>query len=79
VVHARPECVAELEHALAAFAGVEVAAADRSGKLVITIEADDERSIARQLDAIGVLPGVLSTTIVAHHAEPAEAEEGASP
>ncbi|HSA81280.1 MAG TPA: chaperone NapD [Geminicoccaceae bacterium] len=80
VVHVRPERVAELEEAIAAFAGAEVAAADRSGKLVVTLEADDERRIADQLDAIGALPGVLSATLVAHHAEPlTPAEEGASP
>jgi periplasmic nitrate reductase NapD len=80
VVHARPERVEELEEAIAAFAGVEVAAADRSGKLVVTIEADNERSITHQLDAIGALPGVLSVTIVAHHAEALAPEaEGGSP
>ena len=52
VVHARPERVEELEQAIAAFTGVEVAAADRSGKLVVTIEADNERSIRHRLDAI---------------------------
>lgn len=80
VVHARPERVAELEQAIAAFAGAEVAAADRSGKLVVTLESDGERGIARQLEAIGALPGVLSATIVVHHAEPlAPDEERASP
>ena len=80
VVHARPERVEELEQAIAAFTGVEVAAADRSGKLVVTIEADNERSIRHRLDAISALPAVLSASIVAHHAEPAAPEEeGLSP
>lgn len=79
VVHARPEHVAELEEAIAAFPGAAVAAADRSGKLVVTLESADERSIARQLDAIGALPGVLAATLVAHHAEPLAPEEEVSP
>ena len=64
VVHVRPERVEELEQAIAAFTGVEVAAADRSGKLVVTIEADHERSIRHRLDAISALPAVLSASIV---------------
>jgi nitrate reductase NapAB chaperone NapD len=47
---------------------------------VVTLEASSERTVRQQLDTIGALPGVLSATLVAHHAEPiAPDEEGVSP
>jgi periplasmic nitrate reductase NapD len=80
VVRCRPERMAELERAIGALAGAEIPAEDAVGKLVVTLEAGSERAIRQQLEMIGALPGVLSATLVAHHAEPlAPEEEGASP
>ena len=80
VVRCRPERIAELKRAIGALPGAEVPAADAVGKLVVTLEAGSERAIRQQLEMIGALPGVLSATLVAHHAEPlAPEEEGASP
>ncbi len=79
VVRCRPERMAMLRHAIVALPGAEIPAEDAIGKLVVTLEAASEHTIRHQLDAIGALPGVLSATLVAHHAEPLEpAEEGAS-
>ena len=78
VVRCRPVRIAELERAIAALSGAEIAAADASGKLIVTLESESERVIARRLEEIGALPGVLSVTLVFHHAEPAALEpEGA--
>jgi nitrate reductase NapD len=79
VVRCRPARIAELERAIAALPGAEIAAADASGKLVVTLESESERAIARRLEEIAALPGVLSATLVFHHVEPAAREpEGAS-
>jgi nitrate reductase NapD len=77
VVRCRPARIAELEHAIAAVSGAEIAAADDSGKFVVTLESASERAIARRLEEIAALPGVLSATLVFHHAEPAALEQGA--
>lgn len=80
VVRCRPERIASLRDAIVALPGAEVPAEDASGKLVVTLEAASERTVRQQLDTIGALPGVLSATLVAHHAEPiAPDEEGVSP
>jgi periplasmic nitrate reductase NapD len=80
VVHCRPGRVASLEGVIAALAGAEVPASDAAGKLVVTLEADSEQVIARQLEEIGAMAGVLSATLVFHHVEPAvPAPEGATP
>jgi nitrate reductase NapD len=80
VVRCRPERMAALRHAITALPRAEIPAEHATGKLVVTLEAASGHLIAQQLDAIGALPGVLSATLVAHHAEPlAPEEEGASP
>jgi len=80
VVRCRPERMMALKHAILALPGAEVPAEDASGKLVVTLEAASERTIRQQLDTIHALSGVVSATLVAHHAEPqGAAEEGAPP
>jgi nitrate reductase NapD len=79
VVRCRPDRVASLEGVIAARPGAEVPASDAAGKLVVTLESTNEQTIARQLDEIGALPGVLSATLVFHHVEPGIPEpQGAS-
>ena len=79
VVRCRPSGMAELKRAIAALPGAEIPAEDASGKLVVTLEVGERTAHPRQLDAIGAMPGVLSATLVAHHAEPLGLEpEGAS-
>jgi periplasmic nitrate reductase NapD len=79
VVRCRPEQMAPVRRTIATLAGAEIPAEDARGKLVVILEGTSEQAIRHQLDTIGALPGVLSATLVAHHAEPLEpAEEGAS-
>lgn len=75
VVRCRPERMAELKRAIRALPAAEIPADDAVGKLVVTLEAGSERAIRQQLEMIGALPGVLSATLVAHHAEPRAPEE----
>lgn len=80
VVRCRPERLAQLRPAIAALPGAEIPAEDAGGRLVVTLEATSERAIRDQLDAISALAGVLSATLVAHHAERLALEqEEASP
>ncbi|MFQ5973015.1 MAG: chaperone NapD, partial [Alphaproteobacteria bacterium] len=52
--------------------GVEVHASDPAGKLIVTIESDEEAGIAERLDAIRALDAVYTASLVYHHVEDVE-------
>jgi nitrate reductase NapD len=66
LVQARPERLADAEAAIAALAGCEIHARDPRGKLVVVIEASSSAAIGSALNAIGLLPDVLSAALVFH-------------
>ena len=66
LVQARPERLAEIEHAILALPGTEIHGRDPSGKLVVVIEAPDAGAIGTAVNAIALLPAVLSATMVFH-------------
>lgn len=68
VVHAQPDRLDGVAFALAA-EGCEVHARSPEGKLVITLEADDQGTLNDTLTRIQLLPGVLAATLVFHHVE----------
>ena len=72
VVHARPECFAGIDRAIAALPGAEIAIADPSGKMVVTLETKSQAAVADALTTITLLDGVLSAALVFHHVEEAE-------
>ncbi len=69
IVHARPERVDDVQHSLAAMAGVEVHAATDDGKLIVTVEDDDDRMLADTVMSLHNVPGVLSAAMVYHQFE----------
>jgi len=69
IVHARPGDVAVVQAGLAALAGVEVHAVSPEGKLIVTIETEDEGSNAAIYQRIGQLDGVMSAAMVYHQTE----------
>jgi nitrate reductase NapD len=79
VVQSRPERLAHLERTIAAMPGADIPAGDASGKLVVTLESSSEHELGRLLDEIAAMPGVLSATLVYHHAEPVDAETEGAP
>lgn len=68
VVAAVPSAEAALGAAIAAMPASTVHAAQH-GRLVVTVEAADTREMARRMDAIRDLPGVLSVLPVYQHCE----------
>lgn len=66
LVQARPERLAEIEAAIAALAGCEVHARDPKGKLVVVIETSSAGAVGSTLNAIALLPNVLSAALVFH-------------
>ena len=69
IVHARPERVTDVEHALTAMTGVEVHAATDDGRLIVTVEDDDDRMLADTVMSLHNVPGVLSAAMVYHQFE----------
>lgn len=74
IVQASPEKIAKVRAQLEEIPGVEIHAVGELGKMVVTLDKDDDRETTDTYEQISRLPGVLSTTMVYHHFEP---EEGA--
>lgn len=66
LVQARPERIGEVEQAIVALAGCEIHGRDPRGKLVVVIEAPDAGAVGATLNAIALLPDVLSANLVFH-------------
>ena len=76
VVMTRPERIEPVRAALARLPGVEIHAADRRGKLVVTLDAPGDGAIADLMHRIPDIPGVLACTLAHHHSEGAPAHRG---
>jgi nitrate reductase NapD len=66
LVQTRPERLDEAERAIAAIAGTEIHSRDPRGKLVVVIEAPEVGAVGAALNAMALLPPVLSATLVYH-------------
>ena len=66
IVHARPEKLAAVRQRLAGIAGVEVHAASDDGKLIVTVEEENDRILADTVLSLRDVPGVLSASMVYH-------------
>jgi nitrate reductase NapD len=69
IVHARPGAVAIVQAGLATLEGVEVHATSPEGRLIVTIETEDDGSNAATYQLIGQLDGVMSAAMVYHQTE----------
>ena len=69
IVNARPGCVAVVQAGLATLAGVEVHGISPDGKLIVTIETEDDGSNVATYERIGQLDGVMSAAMVYHQTE----------
>jgi nitrate reductase NapD len=69
IVYGRPDQEAALRSQLASLAGVEVHAATADGKLVITIEADNDRAAVDTYETIERQPGVMSVAMIFQQTE----------
>jgi nitrate reductase NapD len=69
LVHAFPEKAADVSRKLESMEGVEVHANTDEGKIVVTIEKTDDKSVADTLLELQVMPDVLNASMVYHHFE----------
>lgn len=65
----RPGCADATVRALHELDGVEVAAVSPEGRIIATLEAEDDAQTVQSYEAIAVLQGVLSVAMVYHHRE----------
>ncbi|KAA0009791.1 hypothetical protein F0A17_19980 [Billgrantia pellis] len=72
VVQLRPERIEEIGLYCQAHDGVEVHATDPCGKMVVLLETAGQREIVAFIEGLQRAPGVLSVSLVYHHAESAE-------
>ena len=75
IVHTRPGRADAVRQRLLGEPGVEVPATDGHGKLVVTVEAAGIAEMSRRMECINQIEGLLSSTLVYHHSETAEALE----
>lgn len=78
LVQVRPEQREVMEPQLLAIPGLEIHAASDAGKLVITVEAADYQQAADALGQLQTLKGVLSASLIYHHAEELEVTQSES-
>lgn len=69
LVHAHPTNAAAVAERLTALQGVEVHGISPEGKLVVTIETDDDDSTLATYTRIGQLEGVLAAALIYNHSE----------
>jgi nitrate reductase NapD len=69
IVHAKPENADAVRARLCDVAGVEVHAVSPEGKIVVTLEAEDDAAIIRTYQTIELLDGVLSAAMVFNQTE----------
>lgn len=75
LVSARPGMARQVQDCLQALDGVEVHAMSEDGRLVVTIEADSDQSVANMFTEINRQAGVLSVAMVYHQYESDPDEE----
>ena len=68
LVQARPERIDAAARAIESLPGVQIHARDPKGKLVAVIEAADTGEIGATLNAVSLLPDVLTAALVFHGA-----------
>lgn len=64
VVYARPAALNAVARTIASLSGVEVCAAEPSGKLVVLVTGDSEQAVAERLRAVNAVDGVLAASLV---------------
>jgi nitrate reductase NapD len=69
VVYAKPEATTAVEKSIAAIEGVEIHAADPSGKLVVSIDHPDRTHCSETIMGFSNIAGVINTALVYEYYE----------
>lgn len=66
VMMTRPERLTGFKELIANVDGAEIHVASAEGKLVVTVEADDQRSLLQRIEVLQNLDGLVSSNLVYH-------------
>lgn len=66
VMMTRPERLTGFKALIASVDGAEIHVASAEGKLVVTVEADDQRSLLQRIETLQNLEGLVSSNLVYH-------------
>ena len=69
LVQAWPERLPAVEAELTRLPGVESHGSNGAGKLIITVETRSDAELLDRIDRIGAAEGVITASLVYHHAE----------
>jgi nitrate reductase NapD len=69
VVRTRPEFVHAVEQRIRAQPGAEVHAVSEDGRMVVTLEGENRRSVADMIYQLDALPGVLNAAMAYEHSD----------
>lgn len=69
LVHARPENTEVVRERLIGITGVEVHGINDDGRMVVTLEEDNESRMADTLMGLQDVDGVVSASMIYHHRE----------
>ena len=78
LVHSSPGQAEAVQGQLLSLPGVEVHATTDDGRLVVTVEEDDDRTSSETVMKMQNLDGVLSAAMIYHHCECDPSEQEAS-
>ena len=69
LIHALPDRRTEIERAILAIKGTEIAHNDPEGRMIVTIETLSEADIVQAMTDIQLLTGVVSASLVYHQTD----------
>ncbi|KAF0190937.1 MAG: periplasmic nitrate reductase NapD [Gammaproteobacteria bacterium] len=72
LIHVRPADAARVGASLAALPGVEVHTPGDDGRMVVTIEGDNDRDVSDMFVRLHDIQGVVAVTLAWHHSERSE-------
>ncbi|MBT3404430.1 MAG: chaperone NapD [Gammaproteobacteria bacterium] len=77
IVHAKPERAAKVQSTIEEIEGAEVHGGADQGKLIVTVENEDDSVMADTITSFTRIEGVINTSMIYHHYEELKAETGA--
>jgi len=69
LVQGWPEKIPTIEAELTALSGVESHGSNQIGKLILTLEAENDAGLVETMDHIQMTEGVVNVSLVYHHME----------
>ena len=69
LVQGWPEKIPTIEAELTALAGVESHSSNQAGKLILTLEAENDAGLVETMNHIQMTQGVVNVSLVYHHME----------